>query len=312
MLVLACFCFFSMLYVYRYRGSERFHSLREYTRKGWPMFAPLNCVLYLFTEKRARKACMDLADFPELQPIQDQWQTIAAEAQALFQQEALDQTANPDSSAYYDLGFRTFYKYGWRKFYLKWYGNYEHESALKTCPKTLEILRQCPSVNGAMFSLLPPQSELTRHLDPIASSLRYHLGLSTPNSDDAFINVDGKTLSWRDGEAFMFDETNLHFAKNNSDQYRLILMCDVDRPTRSIGKWLNDYVMKPLLRATIVPNTDEDRCGFVNRSFQKVTPFLKRSGRLKETNRPLYKTLKFVLNMSLVALVFSVPYALFG
>ncbi|MGH6634584.1 MAG: aspartyl/asparaginyl beta-hydroxylase domain-containing protein, partial [Gammaproteobacteria bacterium] len=54
-------------------------------------------------------------------------------------------------------------------------------------------------------------------------SLRYHLGLVTPSSDDCFINVDGVPYSWRDGEAFLFDETYLHYARNDSDQYRLIL-----------------------------------------------------------------------------------------
>ncbi|PAU78739.1 hypothetical protein CK501_13725 [Halovibrio salipaludis] len=44
----------SMIYVYRFRGQERYKSVGEYWRKGWPIFSPLNCLLYLFTEKRAR------------------------------------------------------------------------------------------------------------------------------------------------------------------------------------------------------------------------------------------------------------------
>ena len=310
------FSVLSVFYVYKIRGNERYKDFVEYFRKGWPIFAPLNCFLYIFTEKRAAKAVIDMTDFPELKIIQDNWQTIAKEAQGLYENKVFDSIKDKDSASYYDIGFRTFYKYGWSKYYLSWYGGYEHASATRTCPKTQEILRQCPSVNGAMFSLLPPGSELTRHLDPCAASLRYHLGLVTPNKDEAFINVDGHNLSWRDGDSLMFDETYLHYAKNNTDQYRLILMCDVNRPTSLLGTIFNNIVYKPVLKATIVPNSDEDKRGLANKIFAGLTPLLDKSKALKATNKPLYKTLKWTVNLSLLAIllsiiggIFYIPYA---
>jgi len=313
---LIIFSVLSVIYVYKYRGQERYKNFVEYFRKGWPIFAPLNCFLYIFTQKRASKAVMNMADFPELKLIQDNWQTIAEEAQGLYQSQAFDSIKDKDSASYYDVGFRTFYKYGWSKYYLSWYGGYEHASAKRTCPKTQEILKQCPSVNGAMFSLLPPGSELTRHLDPCAASMRYHLGLSTPNQDNAFINVDGQNLSWRDGEAFMFDETYLHYAQNNTDDYRLILMCDVNRPTSLIGSIFNNIVYKPFLKATIVPNTDEDERGFANKAFASLTPILDKGKALKKTNKPLYKVVKWTINsllliilLSIITAIFYIPYA---
>ena len=160
-----------MAYVYRYRGTARYASVREYVRKAWPIFAPLNCMLYVFTEKRARRVFMDLREFPELNQIQAQWTTIRDEALALQAAGYFNKAKDPDTPAYFDVGFRTFFKYGWSRFYLNWYGH-THESALALCPKTVEILSRVRSVNGAMFSLLPPGGQLTRHIDPLAISLR--------------------------------------------------------------------------------------------------------------------------------------------
>lgn len=287
----------AMTYVFAFRGEARFTSFNEYLRKGWPIFTPLNLILYLFTKKRAKKAIMKTDDFPELLKIKENWKVISEEAQQLYDQGYFDQTNKPDSTAYYDIGFRTFYKYGWSKFYLKWYG-YTHDSAKALCPKTIEILKDVKSVNGAMFSLLPVGSKLTRHLDPVACSLRYHLGLVTPNSDSCFINVDGQNYSWRDGEAFMFDETYLHYANNNSDKYRLILMCDVERPLYFIGFLING-IYKIAMRMSIVPNTEKDRRGLANKIFSSLGPFLTKTKALKQTDQKKYYLIKYTVNFLL-------------
>lgn len=298
----------SITYVYAYRGQERFASFNEYVRKGWPIFTPLNCLLYLFTKKKAKKAIISVEDFPELKVIQDNWEVIRQEAQTLLDNGFFDATKNPENNAYYDIGFRTFYKYGWSKFYLKWYG-YTHASALIHCPKTVEILKGVKTVNGAMFSFLPVGSQLTRHLDPVACSLRYHLGLKTPESEDCFINVDGQNYSWRDGEGFIFDETYLHYAKNNSQKTRLILMCDVERPMFLIGPLIN-FIYKIAMRMSVVPNTAEDRRGTANVIFSKLSPLLKKTKALKQTNPFLYKVIKHTVNFILLMVLLGIIYLL--
>lgn len=291
----------SMLYVYRFRGAERWAGVREYVRKGWPIFTPINCLLYLFTERRARKPIMDTSQFPELAAIRDNWETIREEAIALHRSEAFDRAKDPDSRAYYDLGFRTFYKYGWSKFYLKWYGT-RHRSAQEACPKTLEILDRVPSVKGAMFSVLPVGGKLTRHADPAAASLRYHVGLATPNDDACYINIDGTDYSWRDGDDLLFDETYLHYAHNDSDRDRLILMCDVERPTWIVGRIVNFFYML-MMRATVVPNTEDDRRGLVNGIFSGVSPTVARARKLKTTHPRRYRVLKHTLNAILLLIL---------
>jgi len=296
----------SVVYVYRFRGTARYASLGEYFRKGWPIFSPFNCVLYATTKSRGSKAVLNSADFPELDLVRQNWEAIRDEGMELVRQDYFDATKRPGTAGYYDVGFRTFFKYGWSRFYLNWYG-YTHHSAQRLCPKTVEILKKVPSVSGAMFAYMPPHSQLTRHADPIAVSLRYHLGLATPNSDACFINVDGNTRSWRDGEVIMFDETYLHFVRNDTDSSRLILMCDIARPLNPLGKLFNLFY-GTLTRASVVPNTPEDKRGFANRVFAGLAPILARSKQLKATNRPRYLALKWSVNI-LLLLILMLPLA---
>ena len=308
MITIALFCIGSMTYAYSYRGQARWEGFGEYIRKGWPIFTPFNCLLYLFTAPKARPAIMDMSQFPELKELEENWETIRLEALELMAEGGFDQITDKDSASYYDIGFRTFYKYGWTKFYVNWYG-YTHESAKRTCPKTVELLSKIPQVNGAMFSVLPPGGQLTRHLDPVACSLRYHLGLDTPNDDRCYISVDNEQYSWRDGEPFLFDVTYLHFAHNDADKSRLILMCDIERPMSPIGRFLN-WPYKLLMCATVVPNTDEDKRGFANKTISSLVPILDKSKRLKETNLAAYKALKYTVNGTLLLAVAGIIWLL--
>lgn len=304
MLLIFSFILGSITYVYLYRGKARYENLGEYLRKGWPIFSPLNCLLYMFTQSKARHPIINLDNFHELDEIQNNWEAIREEVVNLYRQRYFELTKKPGSEAFYDIGFRTFFKYGWSRFYLKWYG-YTHDSAKKLCPNTVRILEQIPSVNGAMFSILPVNGQLTRHLDPLACSLRYHLGLDTPNSDDCFINVDGVSYSWRNGKALLFDETYLHYAKNNSDNYRLILMCDVDRPMNFLGRFIN-FFYKGLMRLTVVPNIEGDKRGFANILFSGLAPVNQKLKALKQTNKKLYLLIKYTINLTLILLAFAV------
>ena len=298
LVVMVTFVVASIAYVYRFRGEARYESLAQYFNKGWPIFSPLNCALYMTTQARAANAVIDPAGFPELDLLRQNWEAIRDEGLQLVRENYFDATKRPGTAGYYDVGFRTFFKYGWSRFYLHWYG-YTHQSARRLCPRTVDLLRRVPSIHGAMFAFLPAGGQLTRHADPMAVSLRYHLGLATPNSDACFIDVDGRTLSWRDGQVLMFDETYLHYVRNDSDRDRLILMCDVKRPVNPIGAVLA-FFYEGLARASVVPNTPEDRRGLANRIFAGLAPVLARSKALKSSNRPLYLLVKWSVNTVLL------------
>ena len=43
----------AMAYVYRWRGRTRYASFSQYLRKSWPVFAPLNCLMYMIMINKA-------------------------------------------------------------------------------------------------------------------------------------------------------------------------------------------------------------------------------------------------------------------
>lgn len=294
-------------YVYRWRGRLRYASFGQYLRKSWPVFAPLNCLMYMGTQRWARQSVLDASYLQGVELLRSNWRMIRDEALALYAMGAFEATKAPGSAGSYDVGFRTFFKRGWSKSYLTWYGS-PHPSAQRTCPKTQALVRQVLGIRGAMFSILPPGAELSLHSDPMACCLRYHLGLQTPNSDQCHIHVDGQGCVRHDGEDFVFDETYSHLAQNGSDELRLIFMCDVDRPLNAFGRWVRSAYLL-MAKATLVPDTDEDPRGLLSALFTQLAPLRERSLRLRETRRRTYKVLTLLLNSTLLSALLSM---LFG
>jgi beta-hydroxylase len=263
--------------------------------------APYNVLMYLF-QAVPNKPVLPVQDFPELAPLRDNWQTIRAEALNLFDEGRIKAAANNN-----DWGFYSFFKSGWKRFYLKWYEDFL-PSARTLCPKTVELVNSIPTVHGAMFAMLPPSAKLGAHRDPFAGSLRYHLGLVTPNSDKCFIVVDGEKCVWRDGEAIMFDETYIHTAENQTDVNRIILFCDVERPMKfrfmsAMNRWVSEHVVK----ASSSQNEEGEKVGVINRAFSYIYQLHAAGQRMKAWNRRAYYALKYVVVGAIaVAVVASV------
>ncbi len=227
------------------------------------IFAPYNLLMYAFSAVPARPI-LDRRGFPQLDLLQANWQAIRQEALSLYDEGHVRATEK-----YSDASFDSFFKQGWRRFYLKWYGE-PLASAEALCPQTVALLRSIPSVKAAMFAVLAPHSKLNPHRDPFAGSLRYHLGLFTPNSPACRIYVDGEEHVWGDGKDVVFDETFVHWVKNETDQTRIILFADVERPLRV--RWLsavNHRIGGFMGRITASPNSDlsAEKTGFVNRVY---------------------------------------------
>jgi beta-hydroxylase len=230
------------------------------------------------------------ADFHDLRPLEQHWQEIREEALHLSQMQKIRAAENND-----DAGFNSFFKEGWKRFYLKWYAA-SHPSAERLCPKTVALLRNIPSVKAAMFAELPPGGKLNMHRDPFAGSLRYHLGLVCPNTDDCFIEVDGQRYSWRDGAAVVFDETYIHWARNDSNVNRIILFCDVERPMRY--RWaqkINKLLGRTLMTAASSPNETGDQTGGINKLFRIAFVMGQYRRRFKKWNRTAYQATKVAL-----------------
>ncbi len=284
------------LYVH-FRGRVR-HKFSRQLLDHSTIMGPYNCFVYA-TSDVENIPFPPLESFPELKVLQDNWEVFRDEALNLFDEGYIRQAASDN-----DLAFHSFFRTGWKRFYLKWYDE-PQASAKALCPRSVELVNRVPGVNAAMFAMLPAGARLGKHRDPFAGSLRYHLGLVTPNSDDCAIFVDGEKYSWRDGEGVMFDETFIHWAQNNTDQDRMILFCDIERPLRyRFAAAINRVFKKVVVRATSTENVAGDKVGLLNRVFDVIYKARALAKDLKKHNRTAYYTLKWLLIAVLFYVIF--------
>ncbi|GAA5232299.1 lipid A hydroxylase LpxO [Verticiella sediminum] len=283
--------------VVHFRGRVR-HTFTRQALDHSTFTAPINVFMYAFS-RVPNKPFIDLDEFPELRVLLQRADEIREEAVRLYGDGHIKA-----SDKYNDAGFNSFFKTGWKRFYLKWYGA-SMPSAAELCPVSTRLLADMPSVKAAMFAALPPGARLPRHRDPYAGSLRFHLGLITPNSPACYINVDGQNYYWRDGEAVVFDETYIHYAENKTEQNRIILFADIERPMRY--RWaqaVNHTVGGLLLKAAASPNQEGDATGGINRIFGTVYAVRRFGKALKARSVPLYYLSKWLLVGGILALIF--------
>src|SRR6516162_8518378 len=245
---LVVWAFIASAVAVHFRGKVRLGFWRQFSDHSTIM-APYNVLMYLFSAVPNRPI-LQVGMVPELTTLRDNWQEIREEALHLFAQGQIKA-----ADKYNDWGFNSFFRSGWKRFYLKWYEDFL-PSAATMCPKTVALLQDMPTVHGAMFALLSPGGRLVAHRDPFAGSLRYHLGLVVPKSSGPCrIIVDGEPHSWRDGEDLLFDETYIHTAENMAKETRIILFCDVERPLRTrFMTNMNRWVIHHIVKATTTQN----------------------------------------------------------
>ncbi|HEU4458126.1 MAG TPA: aspartyl/asparaginyl beta-hydroxylase domain-containing protein [Methylibium sp.] len=277
----------SALFIH-FRGKVRFPLKRalDFTI----VLAPVNALMYLFSRVPA-KAYLDTRQFPELAPLQANWQAIRDEALRLTEAGQIRA-----SDSYNDIGFNSFFRTGWKRFYLTWYGK-DLASAQAQCPQTVALLKSIPTIKAAMFASLPPGATLQRHRDPYAGSLRYHLGLVTPNDPGCFIEVDGQRYFWKDGEPVMFDETYIHHAANETQHQRVVLFCDVERPLHAAPvRWFNRFFAKHVMAAASSQNEASDEpVGAINKFFFHAYRLRLKAKALKASHRRVYYAGKWLL-----------------
>jgi beta-hydroxylase len=285
----------SALFVH-FRGRVKHKFARQVTDHS-TFLAPYNALVYAFS-RLPNRPFFRTEDFPELQRLTNNWEAIRDEGLRLLGEGKVGVSTGRN-----DLAFNSFFRRGWKRFYLKWYGD-PLPSAKQFCPLTLKLLEEIPSVHAAMFALLPAGSRLGEHRDPFAGSIRYHLGLRTPNSDKCWIAVDGQRYAWRDGEAVLFDETYIHEAKNETDVDRLILFCDVERPLWGAApRAINRFIIEKVVKITAAQNMEGEPIGLANRVFGMFFRMHTAGQRMKKWNRKAYYGLKYA---TMILIVYAV------
>jgi beta-hydroxylase len=290
--VLAIF-FASIAYV-QLRGKVR-HKWFKQVFDHSALLAPLNALMYLMS-RVPTTPYVAVDRFKGLDLLAQHWQEIRDEALTLA---ARIKAAEHND----DAGFNSFFKEGWKRFYLKWY-EVRPPSADLYCPRTVALLQQLPQVKAALFAELPAGAKLNPHRDPYAGSLRYHLGLVTPNDEACRIWVDGEVYHWKDGEAVIFDETYIHWVRNDTAHDRLILLCDIERPLRvRLAQWLNRVFSRYVMSAAASPNDAGDRTGAIGKLFRISFVAGQYRRRFKRWNPTVYKVTRVLLIVALIALI---------
>lgn len=111
------------------------------------------------------------------------------------------------------------------------------EERCRRAPETFAAVRRLPQAEvalrspTAMFSVLQPRTRIPPHHGVANFRLVVHLPLVMP--PDCGFRVGGETREWRIGEAWVFDDTIEHEAWNESDEVRIILICDIWNPRLS-------------------------------------------------------------------------------
>lgn len=120
---------------------------------------------------------------------------------------------------------------GWRTLTLRLFGC-DVEPNQQLMPVTWSAVAGVSGLHSAMFSVLEPGVRIPPHMGPTKGVWRYHLAIEVPDGERCGLWVSGRTQRWKEGEHFMFDDTYLHRAWNESTADRIVLVCDVVRPMR--------------------------------------------------------------------------------
>lgn len=185
---------------------------------------------------------IDNAHFDFLAPFQQNWETIQNEARAVLKyREAIPgfQDISPDQ-------YRLATEQNWKTFVLFGFGKRLMKNTALT-PKTASLLEKVPRLQTAMFSILAPGYHIPAHKGVTKGILRCHLGLIIPaDRENCRIRVDDEIVAWEEGGIFVFDDTYEHEVWNDTDEERVILLFDFDRPMGLAGRTLNAILLGAL------------------------------------------------------------------
>lgn len=180
---------------------------------------------------------LDAAQFDWAGEIAAQWEAIRDEAMAVY----THAEAIPPLSRISADHRRIAPDDSWRSFFLIGYGN-DVPANIARAPRTARLVRRIPQLNSAFFSILAPGAHIKRHRGVSKSFFTAHLGLSVPaDRENCVMRVEDRNLHWRDGGWTVFDDTYEHEVWNNTDQPRIILLCQVGRPLRAPGSWMASF-----------------------------------------------------------------------
>jgi len=197
----------------------------------------------------------DTGAFPFLAPIEANWMKIRTELDSLLRGRAnlpAFHQISPDQQ-YISKGD------DWKVFILFGFGAPSQRNCAR-CPETARLLRESvPGLQSAWFSILAPHYHIPRHRGITKTVLRVHLGLIVPaQRDRCIMQVDDRVVGWEPGKCLVFDDFYRHEVWNDTDEERVVLIFDFDRPMRPFGRFVNTVLMWGIKRTAYFKDAERN------------------------------------------------------
>ncbi|MCH8166342.1 MAG: aspartyl/asparaginyl beta-hydroxylase domain-containing protein [Proteobacteria bacterium] len=178
--------------------------------------------------------------FPFLKEFEDRWEEIQAEVREVLKFRAQlpgFQEVSPDQ-------YRIATADNWKTLFLYGFGS-KLETNCKQAPVTADIIGRSGKIHTAFFSILAPGYHIPAHTGVTKGILRAHLGLIIPEErEKCRIRVGEQFMNWEEGKVFVIDDTYDHEVWNDTDEERVVLLLDFNRPMRPGGRLVNWLLLK--------------------------------------------------------------------
>jgi len=134
---------------------------------------------------------------------------------------------------------------GWKVLPFYGFGKWVNRNC-KKCPTINNIIRNIPGLRTASLSKLTPGTKLEPHQGWAKLSnyvLRCQYGIIV--GKNCILGCENEVEIMKENKIIVFDDSKMHYAQNNGNQDRIILILDIERP---------DFVKKGI---SDIENTDE-------------------------------------------------------
>jgi beta-hydroxylase len=146
----------------------------------------------------------------------------------------------------------------WKTFVFYVFGD-RFEPNCRRCPATAALLGGVPGLRNAWFSILAPRYHIPPHRGPTKGVVRIHLPLKIPaDRDNCWLRVGERVLHWEEGRCLVFDDYYEHEVLNDTDEQRVVLFFDVDRPMRLPGKLVNRLLIEGIKHSAYVQDAQRN------------------------------------------------------
>ena len=175
--------------------------------------------------------------FPFLKEFEDRWEEIQAEVREVLKFRDILPGFHDVSPDQYRISTAD----NWKTHFLYGFGK-KLETNCKLAPVTADIIARSGKIHTAFFSILAPGYHIPAHTGVTKGILRAHLGLIIPEErEKCRIRVGDQFMNWENGKVFVIDDFYDHEVWNDSDEERVVLLLDFNRPMRPGGRlvtWL--------------------------------------------------------------------------